>query len=99
MSAATYLDSEFFVDPKNRHHIRWVHAGKFCSTKCAFIILVRYHQYYKWIWLNRGDGRAKITFSVADDLRFWDEKQAGMIGVSEYRALLIPSSIPYFEAA
>jgi hypothetical protein len=39
---------------------------------------VRYQAYYKWIWLNRGDGTATTEVVTREDLRFWDERLAGM---------------------
>jgi hypothetical protein len=31
---------------------------------------------YKWIWLNRGDGTAKVEVDVVQSPRFWDELAA-----------------------
>jgi len=48
------------------------------------LTVVRYHQYYKWIWLNRGHGDTKMTITTMQDLRFWDEKLAGVIEPAGY---------------
>lgn len=39
---------------------------------------VRYYRDFKWIWLNRGDGAGVVEVITRRDLRFWDERQAGI---------------------
>lgn len=55
---------EFHGHPDHKAADRWGDA-------------VRYFWAYKWVWLNRGDGSAKMTVVVKRDLRFWDERLAG----------------------
>lgn len=45
---------------------------------------VRYHQQYKWIWLNRAQGGSEMTISTATDLRFWDERVGGVTTAAGY---------------
>lgn len=33
MHAVTYLESPFFDDPKDGHHIKWFHAGESLKLK------------------------------------------------------------------
>ncbi|RSH80122.1 hypothetical protein EHS25_007324, partial [Saitozyma podzolica] len=61
----TYFEN--FEDPQGQH--RWnVQMGN----------AVRYHAHYKWIWLSRGDGTSTTEVVTREDLRFWDERLAGM---------------------
>lgn len=39
---------------------------------------------YKWTWLNRGDGSAKVKIRVMSDLRWWDERLLRTQNLEEY---------------
>jgi len=88
MYGKTYMESPFFDDPTTDQYGKaqqWVHAGEhFLSNRQDQLILVRYHQNYKWIWLNRGISPNPVQISVAQDLRFWDERLAGVLEPAGY---------------
>ena len=42
--------------------------------------IVNYITMYKWIWLNRGDGSAKVTLKVNRNSTFLDEAPADVMG-------------------
>lgn len=47
-------------DPVNWERQRW---GPFVTIA----------KQYKWVWLNRGDGTAKVRAETATERSFWDE--------------------------
>lgn len=85
MHGKTYMESPAFDKPDSSQ--RWKYAGTFRLVKKIYSSdIVRYHQQYKWIWLNRGKilNTPQIQSTNVTDLRFWDERIAGVLDAAGY---------------